>query len=293
MAVTADAPVEHKRATVRPDKADAVAQLAESFRSASAAVLTEYRGLSVKQVTALRVALGSGTTYSVVKNTLTKIAAADAGLEGLDELLVGPTAVAFVYGEPVEAAKALRDFGRANPQLVVKGGVLDGKPLTADEVRQLADLESREVLLAKMAGALKASLTNAVYLFNAPLAQVARLAGALQAKAEEDPSSSAVGPARPPRAPATTRRRRRRTPSRSPRRARRRGRHRPEDSTVSPAAPTDRQHRPEHEHRDRLTGSGRARPHHPHAGDRHPHHDKEPPPWRSSAPTSCSTSSRR
>ncbi len=188
MTVDTAGAVEHKRATVRPDKADAVAELAESFRTSAAAVLTEYRGLSVKQVTALRVALGADTTYSVVKNTLTRLAAADAGLDGLDVLLVGPTAVAFVKGEPVEAAKALRDFGRANPALVVKGGVLDGKPLTADEIRRLADLESREVLLSKMAGALKGSLSQAVYLLNAPLAQAARLAGALQAKAEEDPS---------------------------------------------------------------------------------------------------------
>ena len=190
MAVTADpsVDVEHKRATVRPDKAAAVAELAEAFRTSTAAVLTEYRGLTVKQVTALRVALGGDTTYSVVKNTLTSLAAAEAGLEGLQPLLAGPTAVAFVKGEPVEAAKALRDYARTNPQLVVKGGVLDGKQLSAEEIRTLADLESREVLLAKMAGALKASLSNAVYLFNAPLAQVARLAGALQAKAEEDPS---------------------------------------------------------------------------------------------------------
>ena len=197
--------VEHKRATVRPDKADAVAELAEAFRSSSAAVLTEYRGLTVKQVTALRVALGADTTYAVVKNTLTRLAATDAGLEGLDELLSGPTAVAFVKGEPVEAAKALRDFGRTNPALVVKGGVLDGKPLTADEVRRLADLESREVLLAKLAGAMKASLSQAVYLFNAPLQQVARVAGALQAKAEQDPSvlgGGAGAPAAAPEAPA-------------------------------------------------------------------------------------------
>jgi len=180
--------VEHKRATVRPDKGDTVAQLTESFTSSSAAVLTEYRGLTVKQITDLRVALGADTTYSVVKNTLTRLAAVDAGLEGMDALLSGPTAVAFVNGEPVEAAKALRDYARTNPQLVVKGGVLDGKPMTAEEIRKLADLESREVLLAKMAGALKASLTGAVQLFNAPLAQAARVVGALQAKAEQDPS---------------------------------------------------------------------------------------------------------
>ena len=184
----AETTVEHKRATVRPEKAAAVAEIAEAFRGASAAVLTEYRGLTVKQIVALRTALGADTTYSVVKNTLTKIAAKDAGLEGVEELLAGPTAVAFINGEPVEAAKALRDFAKTNPALVVKGGVMDGRALSADEVRKLADLESREVLLAKMAGALLASLSNAVYLLNAPLQQVARLAGALEAKATEDPS---------------------------------------------------------------------------------------------------------
>ena len=186
--VAAENKAAHKRATVRPDKAEVVAELAESFRSAQAAVLTEYRGLSVKQISELRRALGADTTYAVVKNTLTTIAARDAGLTGLDELLSGPTAVAFVNGDPVEAAKGLRDFAKAHPVLVVKGGVMDGKQLTADEVRKLADLESREVLLGKMAGALLASLSNAVYLLNAPLAQAARLAGALQQKATEDPS---------------------------------------------------------------------------------------------------------
>ncbi|CAA9362468.1 MAG: LSU ribosomal protein L10p (P0) [uncultured Nocardioidaceae bacterium] len=182
------APSVHARATVRPDKAATVAELAEAFRASSAAVLTEYRGLTVKQISALRVALGADTSYAVVKNTLTKIAANDVGLEGVDALLTGPTAVAFINGEPVEAAKALRDFARTNPALVVKGGVMDGKALTADEVRRLADLESREVLLAKMAGALLASLSGAVRLFAEPLAKTARLAGALEAKATEDPS---------------------------------------------------------------------------------------------------------
>ena len=180
--------VQHARATVRPEKAATVAELAEAFRASSAAVLTEYRGLTVKQISALRTALGADTSYAVVKNTLTKIAAGEAGLEGVDALLTGPTAVAFINGEPVEAAKALRDFARANPALVVKGGVMDGRALTADDVRKLADLESREVLLAKMAGALLASLSNAVRLFNEPLAKTARLAGALQDKAAQDPS---------------------------------------------------------------------------------------------------------
>ena len=189
--------VEHKRATVRPDKGDTVAELTESFSSSTAAVLTEYRGLTVKQITELRVALGADTSYAVVKNTLTKIAAGNAGLEGLDELLAGPTAVAFVGGDPVTAAKALRDFAKANPALVVKGGVMDGKALTADEVKKLADLESREVLLAKLAGAMKASLTQAVYLFAAPLSQAARAMGALEAKAQADPSVLAGGAGTP------------------------------------------------------------------------------------------------
>jgi large subunit ribosomal protein L10 len=190
-------PVEHRRATVRPDKGDTVAELTESFTSSTAAVLTEYRGLTVKQITDLRVALGDDTTYSVVKNTLTKIAAGNAGLEGLDALLSGPTAVAFVNGDPVTAAKALRDFAKANPALVVKGGVMDGKALTADEIKKLADLESREVLLAKLAGAMKASLTQAVYLFAAPLSQAARAMGALEAKAAADPSVLAGGAGTP------------------------------------------------------------------------------------------------
>jgi large subunit ribosomal protein L10 len=188
-------PVEHKRATVRPDKGDAVAALTESFTGSTAALLTEYRGLTVKQISELRRALGADTTYAVVKNTLTKIAASNAGLTGLDELLAGPTAVAFVGGDPVSAAKSLRDFAKAHPALVVKGGVMDGKAMTADEIKKLADLESREVLLAKLAGAMKASLTQAVYLFAAPLSQAARAMGALEAKAAADPSVLAGVPA--------------------------------------------------------------------------------------------------
>ncbi len=185
--------VTHKRATVRPDKGDSVAELTESFSTAQAAVLTEYRGLTVKQLKDLRRSLGADTTYSVVKNTLTKIAAGNAGLTGLDDLLAGPTAVAFVKGDPVAAAKGLRDFAKAHPALVVKGGVMDGKTLSADEVKKLADLESREVLLAKLAGAMKASLTQAVYLFAAPLSQAARVLGALEAKAQQDPTVLAGG----------------------------------------------------------------------------------------------------
>ena len=170
----------------RPDKVAAVAELAEEFRGSAAIVLTEYRGLSVKQLTELRRSLGGNASYAIVKNTLTKIAAQEAGVEGIDDHLVGPSAIAFVKGDPVDAAKGLRDFARANPVLVIKGGVLDGKPLSADEIRKLADLESREVLLAKLAGAMKASLSGAASLFAAPLSQTARLIEALRQKVEAD-----------------------------------------------------------------------------------------------------------
>lgn len=178
----------------RPEKAAAVAELVDSFNSASGTVLTEYRGLTVKQLQELRRSIGENASYAVVKNTLTKIAATEAGIEGFDELLNGPTAIAFVQGEGiVEAAKGLRDFAKANPALVIKGGYMDGKVLDPTEVAKLADLESREVLLGKLAGGMLASLSNAVYLLNAPIAQVARLAGALQSAAEQDPSILAGG----------------------------------------------------------------------------------------------------
>jgi len=186
----------------RSDKAAAVAELTDAFRSSHGAVLTEYRGLTVKQLQELRRALGTNASYAVVKNTLTKIAAKEAGIEGFDGLLTGPSAIAFINGDAVETAKSLRDFARTNSPLVIKGGVLDGKPLTIDEISRIADLESREVLLAKLAGALVASLQNAVSLFNAPLAQVARLAGALQAKAEQDPSVLGGGSGTPTEARA-------------------------------------------------------------------------------------------
>jgi large subunit ribosomal protein L10 len=168
----------------RSDKAAAVAELADEFRGSSAVVLTEYRGLTVRQLTDLRRSLGVSASYAVVKNTLTKLAAKQAGVEGIEEHLVGPSAIAFVKGDPVDAAKGLRDFARAHPVLVIKGGVLDGKLLTADEIRKLADLESREVLLARMAGAMKASLANAASLFQAPLTQTARLVEALRQQVE-------------------------------------------------------------------------------------------------------------
>ena len=185
----------------RPDKAAAVAEITTKLRESNAAVLTEYRGLSVAQLGELRRNLGQHATYSVVKNTLTAIAARDAGITAFDNQLFGPTAVAFVTGDPVEAAKGLRDFARANPALVIKGGLMDGRVLTAAEVGKLADLESREVLLAKLAGAMKASLSNAAALFAAPLSQTARVLEALRQKAESDPSVLAGGAGTPAPAP--------------------------------------------------------------------------------------------
>src|SRR5690606_6875293 len=172
-----------------------VAELADEVRGSSAIVLTEYRGLTVKQLTELRRSLGGNASYAVVKNTLTKIAAKEAGVDSLHDQLVGPSAIAFVKGDPVEAARGLRDFARANPVLVIKGGVLDGKPLSADEITKLADLESREVLLAKLAGAMKASMSSAASLFAAPLAQTARLVEALRQKVEAETGTSAGAPA--------------------------------------------------------------------------------------------------
>jgi large subunit ribosomal protein L10 len=176
---------------VRADKASAVAELTDNFRNSSATVLTEYRGLTVAQLTELRRSLGQETTYSVSKNTLAKRAATDAGIAGLDELFTGPTALAFINGDPVEAAKGLRAFAKANPVLKIKGGVFEGKAITADDVNKIADLESREVLLAKLAGAMKGNLSKAAGLFQAPLSQVARLAAALQEKREKDGSAEA------------------------------------------------------------------------------------------------------
>ena len=166
----------------RPDKAAAVAELTDLFRESNAAVLTEYRGLTVAQLKQLRRALSGNATYAVVKNTLTSIAAKQAGVDVSDAHLAGPSAIAFVTGDPVEAAKGLRDFAKANPALIIKGGVLEGRALTAADVTKLADLDSREVLLAKTAGVLKAKLFQAAYLFTAPASQAVRTIEALREK---------------------------------------------------------------------------------------------------------------
>jgi len=176
------------------NKANTVADLAEQFRTSSATVLTEYRGLTVAQLKKLRRTLGPTVTYTVVKNTLTKIAAKEAGVTGLDDLLAGPSAIAFVKGDPVDAAKGIRNFAKENPNLVIKGGVMDGVVLAAADIQKLADLESREVLLSKLAGAMKSKQSQAAALFAAPLAKTARALGALQTKLETE-SPVAAAPA--------------------------------------------------------------------------------------------------
>jgi large subunit ribosomal protein L10 len=185
------------------DKATAVADIAEQFKSSTATVITEYRGLTVANLAELRRSLSGSATYSVAKNTLIKRAASEAGVEGLDELFVGPTAIAFVSGEAVDAAKAIKKFAKDHKALVIKGGYMDGRALTVSEIERIADLESREVLLAKLAGAMKANLSKAAALFNAPASQVARLAAALQEKkAAEAPAEAAAPEAAAPAAEA-------------------------------------------------------------------------------------------
>jgi large subunit ribosomal protein L10 len=187
------------------EKVAAVAELTGRFRDSSGAVLTEYRGLTVAQLAELRRSLGDNATFAVVKNTLTKIAITEAGLsDQLLSMLAGPSAVAFVDGDVVEAAKGLRDFARANPLLVIKGGVLDGTAITSAEIIKLADLEPREVLLAKLAGAMKASLAGAAATFNALPVQMAQLAEALRAKREAAEGGPAEAPAAEAETPAAT-----------------------------------------------------------------------------------------
>ncbi len=167
-----------------PDKVAAVKEMADLFRTSSAVIVTEYRGLTVPQLAELRRSLRGVATFSVAKNTLITLAAKEAGVEGIDALFSGPTAIAFVTGDPVAAAKGLKTFGDINPALVIKGGVFEGKSLTSSDVAFLASLESREVLLAKAAGAFKASLFGAAYMFKAPLSDAARTVDALRQKQE-------------------------------------------------------------------------------------------------------------
>ena len=169
----------------RSDKEAAVAELTEDFRTASATVLTEYRGLTVAQMKQLRRSLGADTKYSVVKNTLTKIAAKSAGVDLADDLLAGPSAIAFVKGDPIDAAKGLKNFQKENPALVIKGGIFDGKAVTSAEIMQLADLESREVLLAKLAGMMKGTMAKAARTLDALRLKLEAGAPAVEAPAAE------------------------------------------------------------------------------------------------------------
>lgn len=188
----------------KPEKVAAVAEISGRFRDAQAAVLTEYRGLSMAQLTELRLSLGRDTTYAVVKNTLTKRAVVAEGLEGLAGWLAGPTAIAFINGDPVDAAKGLRTFARTHPMLVIKGGLFEGRILTADEVNKIAELESREVLLARLAGAMKGNMAKAAGLFVAPMTKLAQLAVALQDKrAAEQAAPAAAADAVPAADPPT------------------------------------------------------------------------------------------
>ena len=175
------------------EKTATIEDLAGKFRDSSGAVLTEYRGLTVAQLAELRSNLRGNATFNVTKNTLAKVAATQAGVgDQVESMLSGPSAIAFVSGDVAQAAKGLLDFAKANPLLVIKGGVLDGKALSVAEVGKLADLEPREVLLAKLAGAMKASLANAAGTFAALPVQMAQLLGALEAKrAAEAPAAEA------------------------------------------------------------------------------------------------------
>lgn len=175
----------------RADKAAAVADIAEQFKASTATVITEYRGLTVAHLAELRRSLGTSVTYAVAKNTLVKRAASKAGIEGLEELFVGPTAIAFIDDEPVDAAKTLKTFAKSHKALVIKGGYMNGAPLTVGEVERIADLESREAVLARLAGAMKANMSKAAGLFSAPASQVARLAAALQEKKPDEASTEA------------------------------------------------------------------------------------------------------
>ena len=181
----------------RPDKAAAVAELTEDFKSATATYLTEYRGLTVTSMKQLRRSLGADTKYSVVKNTLTKIAAKNAGVDLSDDLLAGPSAVAFIKGDAIDAARNLKNFQKENPLLIIKGGIYEGKFVTTAEIMKLADLESREVLLAKLAGAMKGSLAKAARIFDALRIKLEAEQGAPAPVAEavvEAPAAEAVAP---------------------------------------------------------------------------------------------------
>ncbi|MDO4917647.1 MAG: 50S ribosomal protein L10 [Rothia sp. (in: high G+C Gram-positive bacteria)] len=166
------------------EKIAAVSELKERFSASNAVILTEYRGLSVAKLKELRRALGAETEYAVVKNTLAGIAAKEAGIDAFENQLAGPSAIAFINGEMIDAAKALRDFAKENPQLVIKSGFYEGETLDEAGINKFANLESREVLLSKVAGGAKGAL-----------AKIARTVDALRIKLEESEGNPAEAPA--------------------------------------------------------------------------------------------------
>jgi large subunit ribosomal protein L10 len=187
-----------------PNKVAAVAEITNDFNESNAAVLTEYRGLTVAQLKQLRVSLGQDTKFSVVKNTLTAIAAKEAGVDAFEGQLAGPTAIAFIKGDAVAAAKSLTDFAKANKQLVIKTGLFEGKALDASEVAALAALESRELQLAKVAGILKAPMAAAARTIDALRLKLAEGAPAEEAPAAEAEVAAEEAPAEAPAAEAET-----------------------------------------------------------------------------------------
>lgn len=167
------------------EKIAAVSELKELFEASNAVILTEYRGLSVAQLKELRRALGAETEYAVVKNTLAAIAAKEAGIDAFDGHLQGPSALAFIKGDLIDAAKGLRDFAKANPQLIVKNGYYEGAALSEDDVKRYADLESREVLLSKVAGGAKATIARIAQVVDALRVKLEEQEGTAPAAAEE------------------------------------------------------------------------------------------------------------
>jgi large subunit ribosomal protein L10 len=170
----------------RPDKVAVVEEVKDRFAAATATVLTEYRGLTVTELAELRAELRKNDAeYKVAKNTLVRIAAKEAGMGIPDELLMGPTAITFCAGDPVGVAKVLRTFSKDHPALVVKGGILEGRLIDAAETLKLADLESREELLARLAGMMMSIVAQPARLAHASLSKMARLLAAYQTKQEE------------------------------------------------------------------------------------------------------------
>lgn len=186
----------------RKNKADAVADFKERFERSSAIVLTEYRGLKVNQIGTLREKLrDAGADYKVYKNTMATIAVRDLGVGELEAMLQGPTAAVFAIDDVVATAKALAEFAKENELLVIKGGLFDGKPLTAAAVMDLAKLESREVMLAKIAGMFLQPIQKTANLFASPLTKVGALFAQLRDKLPEGDAPAPVEEATPVEAP--------------------------------------------------------------------------------------------